>query len=264
MKYNITFKSCDINRPNVLIYGKEELVLFEINVDVNKNVDFTQERAEFFNRIIDEEYINSISEEERTLISEEANRLIPNDFSVYYTISIYTNSIMENLCVYLNEHNNISEDFKTYKKDVNTLENLDRYLIENTEDTGLLEYEGMLEYHTTLKNLIEEKMDAVCERYGWEYQKINWEIPEPGNSIEEHINMLINTQTSVIEDEEIPVEVEETQEQQSEPNEIIEEVQNGAEENLVDEIPESEENNSEEVVESETTEETIENEQPIE
>lgn len=240
MKYNITYKSRDINRPDVLIYGKEELVLFEINVEVNKNVDFTRERFEFLNKIIDENYINTLSEEERTSISEEANRLSPNDFTVYYSVFLYTKTNLKNLCQYQNEHKEIyDEHFKTFKKDIHALEILDNYLIEHCAETGPLEYEGMLEYHTVLKNLVEEKLDNICERYEWEYQKINWDISEPGNAIEEHINMLINMQTTTIENEDV-------------------------EGNIVEEIPESEENNSEEMIENETTEEPIENEQPIE
>lgn len=190
-EYIFSYKSRDLNRPNVILYGMEELQLLKVEVEVLQEVNISNERYNFI------ESIKNIDEKDLTEdIIKERDRIIPEDFCVYYKIYPHTTIMYDNLSCFLNEHTEISNDFnkfEEFKKDIHLLETLDEYLLNNISETGNLTYQDMIQYHVKLKEMIENVFNVISERYGLEYtgKNDNWDIPEPQNQIEEFMKTLI-------------------------------------------------------------------------
>lgn len=190
-EYIFSYKSRDLNRPNVLLYGMEEIPLLNVQVEILQEVNISNERLQFL------ESIKNLKEEELTEdIIKERDRIIPEDFCVYYKIYPHTNIMYDNLSCFLNENTEISNDFnkfEEFKKDIHLLETLDEYLLNNISETGNFTYQDMLEYHVKLKEMLENVFNIISERYGLEYtgKNDNWDIPEPQNQIEEFMKTLI-------------------------------------------------------------------------
>lgn len=190
-EYIFSYKSRDLNRPNVILYGMEELQLLKVEVEVLQEVNISNERYNFI------ESIKNIDEKDLTEdIIKERDRIIPEDFCVYYKIYPHTTIMYDNLSCFLNEHTEISNDFnkfEEFKKDIHLLETLDEYLLNNISETGNLTYQDMVEYHVKLKEMIENVFNIISERYGLEYtgKNDNWDIPTPQNQIEEFMKTLI-------------------------------------------------------------------------
>lgn len=190
-EYIFSYKSRDLNRPNVILYGMEELQLFKVEVEVLQEVNISNERYNFI------ESLKNIDEKDLTEdIIKERDRIIPEDFCVYYKIYPHTTIMYDNLSCFLNEHTEISNDFnkfEEFKKDIHLLETLDEYLLNNISETGNLTYQDMIQYHVKLKEMIENVFNIISERYGLEYtgKNDNWYIPEPQNQIEEFMKTLI-------------------------------------------------------------------------
>ena len=99
MTYRIFFKSYDLKRKNVLVYGVEELDLIYIKINTGTLVEMTNECEQHLQALQQQE----LSEEERNnLLIEEYQKLNTSHFQVTYNTNLSSYHRHENVANLIN------------------------------------------------------------------------------------------------------------------------------------------------------------------
>ena len=192
MIYKISYKSRDLRRKNVLVYGIEDLPLFEVNITINGYVCETEERVRQIEEYSNEEYLNTLSQEEKEHINEVLNEIKAENFETGYLIYLNTNVNHENLVAYLNEKQDIHKnDMKKYHEVLQTFETIDKYFTSKIDNNRVLTYEILCEELENYKSIIEDFINESCSTYEWECTEAEeWTFKTPQELISEQIELM--------------------------------------------------------------------------
>lgn len=192
MIYKISYKSRDLRRKNVLVYGIEELPLFEVNINISGYAFETEERVRQIEEYSNEEYLNTLSQEEKEYANEILNEIKEENFKVGYQIFLYTNVNHENLIVYLNEKQIIDNNVnKKYREVLHTFETIDKYFASKIDNNRLLTYEILCEELESYKSIIEDFINESCSTFEWECtESEGWTFKTPQELISEQVELM--------------------------------------------------------------------------
>lgn len=196
MTYRIFFKSYDLRRKNVLVYGVEELDLIYVKINTGTLVEMTNECEQHLQALQQQE----LSEEERNnLLIEEYQKLNTSHFQVTYNTNFSSYHIHENVANLINEHKNICSSIKEFNKDLLKFENIDYKIKSKLKDPDVYNYDDYLVMFQTYINELNELCQSFCEKYGTELIVTEKRIPTPEEVVQEHINQIITEINTPIE-----------------------------------------------------------------
>lgn len=196
MTYRIFFKSYDLRRKNVLVYGVEELDLIYVKINTGTLVEMTNECEQHLQALQQQE----LSEEERNnLLIEEYQKLNASHFQVTYNTNFSSYHIHENVANLINEHKNICSSIKEFNKDLLKFENIDYKIKSKLKDPDVYNYDDYLVMFQTYINELNELCQSFCEKYGTELTVTEKTIPTPEEVVQEHINQIITEINTPIE-----------------------------------------------------------------
>ncbi len=196
MTYRIFFKSYDLRRKNVLVYGVEELDLIYVKINTGTLVEMTNECEQHLQALQQQE----LSEEERNnLLIEEYQKLNASHFQVTYNTNFSSYHIHENVANLINEHKNIHSSIKEFNKDLLKFENIDYKIKSKLKDPDVYNYDDYLVMFQTYINELNELCQSFCEKYGTELIVTEKTIPTPEEAVQEHINQIITEINTPIE-----------------------------------------------------------------
>lgn len=192
MIYKISYKSRDLRRKNVLVYGIEDLPLFEVNINISGYACETEERVRQIEEYSNEEYLNTLSQEEKEHANEILNEIKEENFEAGYQIFLYTNVNHENLITYLNEKQIIdNNDKKKYREVLHTFETIDEYFASKIDNNRVLTYEILCEELENYKSIIEDFINESCNTFEWECtESEEWTFKTPQELISEQIELM--------------------------------------------------------------------------
>lgn len=200
MKYTIKYKSYDLNREKVLTYGLEEITLFELYVDVTPTITPTTERNEFLEKISNEDYFNSLTEEEQLSVIEQRDRVSAEDMMVLYSIYPHVKFNSENLISYINEKQIIKNNFENYRESIGVLENIDKHLRENFSEISPLSYEDFITFKVEVINFITDILENICNKHEWFYKFEDTTIQQAQDIINLYIEEVIKNSSETTEE----------------------------------------------------------------
>jgi hypothetical protein len=192
MIYKISYKSRDLRRKNVLVYGIEELPLFEVNINISGYACETEERARQIEEYSNEEYLNTLSQEGKEHANEILNEIKEENFKAGYQIFLYTNVNHENLIAYLNEKQIIdNNNKKKYREVLHTFETIDEYFASKIDNNRVLTYEILCEELENYKSIIEDFINESCSTFEWECTEAEeWTFKTQQELISEQIELM--------------------------------------------------------------------------
>jgi hypothetical protein len=191
MIYKISYKSRDLRRKNVLVYGIEDLPLFEVNINISGYACETGERVRQIEKYSNKEYLNTLSQEEKEHVNHILNEIKEENFKTGYQIFLHTNVKHENLIVYLNEKQINNDDMKKYRNVLHTFETIDRYFASKIDNNRVLTYKILCEELESYKSIIEDFINESCSTFEWECtESEEWSFKTPQELISEHIKLM--------------------------------------------------------------------------
>lgn len=159
MKYNVFYDSYNLNRKNVLVYGKEKFDLFQIIIDVLGHVNYAEH--------VNLEEINDIV-------------LTKDDLFCEYYITCYCNKNDDNLTIFINENQRLFEIYNEYKNSIAKLQNFNIELGEQIDINGVNTVEYFLSIKSDIESFTEKYLTDLSTKYGFVFEKV-----EDGYNIEE-------------------------------------------------------------------------------
>ena len=194
MKYNAYYYSYDINRKNVLVYGKEKIVLFSLEFVIKPNINLAD------TVVIDENFnIDSLSQDDFI-------------FGYYYDIQNEKND--DNINMFINEHQEIFSVFKEFNEKMIDIQNIIKVFYEKFENSELKDKNDFLLNKEKIEQFFEDYLSKLTNRFNFNWEKVDdaYIIPDKEQSIQNYINEVktnIEAATTQISEEETEVITEE-------------------------------------------------------
>lgn len=159
MKYNAYYNSYNLNRKNVLVYGKEKFDLFQITIDVLGHANYAEH--------VNLEEIDNIN-------------LTKDDLVCEYYITCYCNKNDDNLTIFINENQRLFEIYNEYKNAIANLQNFNNELSEQVDINSVNTVEYFLSIKSDIESFTENYLTELSTKYGFQFEKV-----EDGYNIEE-------------------------------------------------------------------------------
>lgn len=192
MKYNLYYDSYDLKRKNVLVYGKEKLVLFSFDFLICPSVYFSD------NLDIDENFnIDSLSKE--------------NFICKYYCdVNIEKNN--KNVIDFINEHQEIFNVYRQFSDDIDKIPHIISDIYNLFGDSSLRTEEEFLSKRTEIEDFFNNYLNSFKEKYNMLFEQVDNEyvIPDSTISINNFIEEFKRNEEKIIEDAHITTINDET------------------------------------------------------
>ena len=182
MKYNLYYDSYDLNRKNVLVYGKEKLVLFSFDFLISPSVCFSDEI------IIDENFnIDSLPKE---------------NFICKYYCDVKIDKNDENIIEFINEHQEIFNVYRQFYDDIDKISYMISDIYDLFGDSSLKTEEEFLSKRTEIEDFFNNYLNSFKEKYNILFEQVDNEyvIPDSTISINNFIEEFKINQEKIIEE----------------------------------------------------------------
>ena len=194
MKYNAYYYSYDLNRKNVLVYGKEKIDLFSLEFVIKPNINLAD------TVIIDENFnIETVPYE---------------DFIFERYCDIIFDKHDDNVNLFVNEHQEIFSMFREFNEKIHNIQNIITDFYEQVDCSNLNTEEDFLSKKEIIEQFFENYLTTLSDKFNFNWEKVeeDYTIPEKEQSIQEYIQEVktqIETELTQIIEEETEVITEE-------------------------------------------------------
>ena len=181
MKYNLYYDSYDLNRKNVLVYGKEKLVLFSFDFLIRSSVSFSDDI------IIDENFnIDSLPKE---------------NFICEYYCDVKIDKNDENIIDFINEHQEIFNVYRQFYEDIDKISHIISDIYNLFGDSSLRTEEEFLSKKNEIEEFFNNYLNNFKEKYNLLFEQVDNEyvIPDSSISINNFIEEFKINQEKIIE-----------------------------------------------------------------
>lgn len=182
MKYNLYYDSYDLNRKNVLVYGKEKLVLFSFDFLISPSVCFSDDI------IIDENFnIDSLPKE---------------NFICKYYCDVKIDKNDENIIEFINEHQEIFNVYRQFYDDIDKISYMISDIYDLFGDSSLRTEEEFLSKKNEIEDFFNNYLNSFKEKYNILFEQVDNEyvIPDSTISINNFIEEFKINQEKIIEE----------------------------------------------------------------
>lgn len=182
MKYNLYYDSYDLNRKNVLVYGKEKLVLFSFDFLIYPSVSFSDDI------IIDENF--------------NIDSLLKENFICKYYCDVKIDKNDENVIEFINEHQEIFNVYRQFYDDIDKISYMISDIYNLFEDSSLKTEEEFLSKRTEIEDFFNNYLNSFKEKYNILFEQVDNEyvIPDSTISINNFIEEFKINQEKIIEE----------------------------------------------------------------
>ncbi len=182
MKYNLYYDSYDLNRKNVLVYGKEKIVLFSFDFLIYPSVCFSDDI------IIDENFnIDSLPKE---------------NFICKYYCDVKIDRNDENIINFINEHQEIFNVYRQFYEDIDNISHIISDIYDLFGDSSLKTEEEFLSKKNEIEEFFNNYLNSFKEKYNILFEQVDNEyvIPDSTISINNFIEEFKINQEKIIEE----------------------------------------------------------------
>lgn len=182
MKYNLYYDSYDLNRKNVLVYGKEKLVLFSFDFLIYPSVCFSDDI------IIDENF--------------NIDSLLKENFICKYYCDVKIDKNDENVIEFINEHQEIFNVYRQFYDDIDKISYMISDIYNLFEDSSLKTEKEFLSKRTEIEDFFNNYLNSFKEKYNMLFEQVDNEyvIPDSTISINNFIEEFKINQEKIIEE----------------------------------------------------------------
>lgn len=182
MKYNLYYDSYDLNRKNVLVYGKEKLVLFSFDFLIYPSVSFSDDI------IIDENF--------------NIDSLLKENFICKYYCDVKIDKNDENVIEFINEHQEIFNVYRQFYDDIDKISYMISDIYNLFEDSSLKTEEEFLSKKNEIEDFFNNYLNSFKEKYNILFEQVDNEyvIPDSTISINNFIEEFKINQEKIIEE----------------------------------------------------------------
>lgn len=182
MKYNLYYDSYDLNRKNVLVYGKEKLVLFSFDFLISPSVCFSDDI------IIDENF--------------NIDSLLKENFICKYYCDVKIDKNDENVIEFINEHQEIFNVYRQFYDDIDKISYMISDIYNLFEDSSLKTEEEFLSKKNEIEEFFNNYLNSFKEKYNMLFEQVDNEyvIPDSTISINNFIEEFKKNQEKIIEE----------------------------------------------------------------
>lgn len=182
MKYNLYYDSYDLNRKNVLVYGKEKLVLFSFDFLISPSVCFSDDI------IIDENF--------------NIDSLLKENFICKYYCDVKIDKNDENVIEFINEHQEIFNIYRQFYDDIDKISYMISDIYNLFEDSSLKTEEEFLSKKNEIEEFFNNYLNSFKEKYNMLFEQVDNEyvIPDSTISINNFIEEFKKNQEKIIEE----------------------------------------------------------------
>lgn len=152
MKYNVYYDSYDLNRKNVLVYGKEKIDLFNLNIILSSFLRFA-------------DHIN---------IEEgiEPETLTKNDFIFDYFFEVLPVISDENLTTFVNETQKPFKVYREYRDTIANLQNITENINEYLENNNIKTLSELINFKDKIELFFEDYLNSLHDKFGFLFEKV--------------------------------------------------------------------------------------------
>ena len=182
MKYNLYYDSYDLNRKNVLVYGKEKLVLFSFDFLIRPSVYFSDDI------IIDENF--------------NIDSLLKENFICKYYCDVKIDKNDENIIEFINEHKEIFNVYRQFYDDIDKISYMIFDIYDLFGDSSLRTEEEFLSKKNEIEDFFNNYLNSFKEKYNILFEQVDNEyvIPDSTISINNFIEEFKINQEKIIEE----------------------------------------------------------------
>ena len=182
MKYNLYYDSYDLNRKNVLVYGKEKLVLFSFDFLIRPSVYFSDDI------IIDENF--------------NIDSLLKENFICKYYCDVKIDKNDENIIEFINEHKEIFNVYRQFYDDIDKISYMISDIYDLFGDSSLRTEEEFLSKKNEIEDFFNNYLNSFKEKYNILFEQVDNEyvIPDSTISINNFIEEFKINQEKIIEE----------------------------------------------------------------
>jgi hypothetical protein len=182
MKYNLYYDSYDLNRKNVLVYGKEKLVLFSFDFLIAPSVCFSDDI------IIDDNF--------------NIDSLLKENFICKYYCDVKIDKNDENIIEFINEHQEIFNVYRQFYDDIDKISYMISDIYDLFGDSSLRTEEEFLSKKNEIDEFFNNYLNSFKEKYNMLFEQVDNEyvIPDSTISINNFIEEFKMNQEKIIEE----------------------------------------------------------------
>lgn len=182
MKYNLYYDSYDLNRKNVLVYGKEKLVLLSFDFLISPSVYFSDDI------IIDENF--------------NIDSLLKENFICKYYCDVKIDKNDENIIEFINEHQEIFNVYRQFYDDIDKISYMISDIYDLFGDSSLRTEEEFLSKKNEIEDFFNNYLNSFKEKYNILFEQVDNEyvIPDSTISINNFIEEFKINQEKIIEE----------------------------------------------------------------
>lgn len=163
MKYNLYYDSYDLKRKNVLVYGKEKLVLFSFDFLIRPSVYFSDDLE------VDENF---------NIDTLPKDKLI---CKYYCDVKIDKND--ENVIDFINEHQEIFDIYVQFSDDIDKIPHIISDIYNLFGDSSLRTEEEFSSKRTEIEDFFNNYLNSFKEKYNMLFEQVDNEYVIPDSTI---------------------------------------------------------------------------------